>query len=96
MTHTPGPWRVEDGRIATSFIGDRIEIYTGEESREGDLSLIAAAPELLEALKAANCPEWVHNAAITDDIEALRRIALFFADWWNNTARAAIAKAQAV
>lgn len=49
--------------------------------------LLAAAPVLLGALEAASCPVWVHNAAITTDIEALRRIALWHADW-NNTIRA--------
>lgn len=40
----------------------------------------------LEALAAAHNPHWVHNAAITQDIEALRRICLFYADWWNHIA----------
>ncbi|MFH1267808.1 MAG: hypothetical protein ABIK89_18990 [Planctomycetota bacterium] len=53
MNHTPGPWRVEDERIVTGFVDDRIEVYTGEEGREGDLSLIAAAPDLLAACVAA-------------------------------------------
>jgi hypothetical protein len=40
----------------------------------------------MDALRQANCPVWVHNAAITQDIEALRRIALWFSSW-NNTIR---------
>ena len=36
------------------------------------------------ALMAAGCPCWVHNAAHTDDIEALRRIALWYSNWNNN------------
>lgn len=38
----------------------------------------------LAALVAAQCPCWVHNAALTSDIEALRRIALWYARWNNN------------
>jgi hypothetical protein len=49
--------------------------------------------ELLAALEAGNCPVWVHNAAITNDIEALRKIALWYAGWWNFTAIPAIEKA---
>jgi hypothetical protein len=56
--------------------------------------LIAAAPDLLKALEAAHCPVWVHNAGHTSDIEALRKIALWFADWSNNTRYAAIRKAR--
>lgn len=39
--------------------------------------------ELIRALEAGKCPCWVHNAGITTDIEALRKIALFHADWNN-------------
>ena len=80
MNHTPGPWRVEDGRIVTGFVDDRIEVYTGEEGREGDLSLIAAAPELLEALR-----ELLPIAEACHEVPPTRA----------NKARAAIAKAQA-
>lgn len=37
-----------------------------------------------EALRRGWCPVWVHNAGHTNDIEALRRIALWYADWNNN------------
>jgi len=46
--------------------------------------------EVRDALKAAQCPVWVHNAAVTNDIEALRGIALWHANWWNITARQAL------
>jgi hypothetical protein len=36
---------------------------------------------------------WVANAAITNDIEAFRRICLEHADWWNNVAWPALAAA---
>jgi hypothetical protein len=50
-------------------------------------------PTLLHALAAAHNPHWVHNAAITQDIEALRRICLYHAHWWNHTAWPAIVAA---
>ena len=43
---------------------------------------------LLEALVAMSrlhdSVPWVHNAGITDDIEALRKICLAYSDWNNN------------
>jgi len=51
--HTPGPWRVEGNRVVTEYVGDQIEVQTGEEGRGEDLLLIAAGPELLEACMTA-------------------------------------------
>lgn len=45
-----------------------------------------AALEALDELERRMRPAWVHNAALTGDIEALRRIALTYADWWNDVA----------
>ena len=44
------------------------------------------AEDMLKALEADYSKDWIHNAAITDDIEALRKICVAHADWWNNTA----------
>lgn len=52
-----------------------------------------AAPDMLAALQAADCPNWVHNAGITNSIEDLRAIALWYADWNNSVRLPAIAKA---
>ncbi len=52
------------------------------------------ANELLTARESAQSTSWVHNAAITGDIEALRRICLEHSNWWNNTALPLIAKAR--
>lgn len=61
--HTPGPWRVwmkPAGRGTVPFVqaeGDSeaiAQVFGGErssEAREANANLIAAAPELLEALK---------------------------------------------
>jgi hypothetical protein len=46
--------------------------------------------QFLEVLGQAHNPHWVHNAAITNDIEALRRICLYYSTWWNDTAWPAI------
>ena len=51
-------------------------------------------PEMLAALEAGYSTSWVHNAGITNDIEALRRICLEHAKWWNTTAYPAIEKAK--
>ena len=60
---------------------------------EPDRLLCDMAPELLVVLREAGAFDWVHNAAVTDDIEALRRICLQYADWWNRRAAPLIAKA---
>lgn len=49
--------------------------------------------QTLIALMRGHNRAWVHNAAITQDIEALRRIALTYSEWWNNTAWPAIVAA---
>ena len=50
------------------------------------------AEEVLEALKLGFSKDWVHNAGITDDIEALRAICLAHSNWWNNIALPLIKK----
>jgi hypothetical protein len=52
------------------------------------------AKDLLKILEQGQIKSWVHNAAITNDIEALRRIALEQCDWWNNLAWPAIEQAK--
>lgn len=49
-------------------------------------------PDLLLALKATRTFPWVHNAAITSDIEALRKICLAYSEW-NNTILAPLLQA---
>lgn len=38
-------------------------------------------------------PYWVQNAGITHDMEALRKICMYHAEWWNETAWPAIVAA---
>lgn len=82
-------------RVATVDLSDADErTVTGQgETPAGtgraNARLIAAAPALLEACEAMqSCGEhgrvpWVHNAAITDDIEELRKICLAFCSVYN-------------
>lgn len=59
MSHTPGPWKLLGWTAPDDYgwavrIGDaphRIEISAWDASSESDALLIAAAPELLEALE---------------------------------------------
>jgi hypothetical protein len=52
------------------------------------------ADQILKALEAGQGKDWVANAGITNDIEALRKICLAHADWWNGIAWPLIAKAR--
>lgn len=107
--HTPNPpsyaWKLEGALLAML---EATEWDDGEESggddlaeaRKAALAVLAephpthdAAPDLLAALESGGCPCWVHNAAHTNDIEALRAIALWHADWNNNIRIAAITRA---
>lgn len=69
MSHTPGPWSIHETKGNGGNISDRVEIAGPEEGRKRSLiasiygfklpegqanaRLIAAAPELYEALEAA-------------------------------------------
>ena len=85
---------IEDagGRCVAASIA--LDQYHLRDGGERDLNLCDAAPELLSVLEAAGEFGWVHNAAITDDIEALRAICLEYADWWNRLACSVIEKAK--
>jgi hypothetical protein len=54
MTHTPGPWTVNDNWLTNGDYGDdfcKLEFFDDSaESSKANANLIAAAPELLEAL----------------------------------------------
>jgi hypothetical protein len=54
MTHTPGPWHVtEDGHIDSSFgaIAEIVGVDNPDDETLPNARLIAAAPDLLEALE---------------------------------------------
>jgi len=84
--------REDDGQADAREYGKTIATVRGVSKAV----LVEAAPDLLAACKAMGAKRipWVHNAGITSDIEALRRICLAYADVWNNVMRQAIAKAE--
>jgi hypothetical protein len=72
MTHTPGPWTVDDVWIEAN--GDTV----AEVWADGDACLIAAAPDLLAALKIAEgyIHLWMeHNTGRNElnDLEAVEQ-----------------------
>jgi hypothetical protein len=77
--HTPGPWRASDADNGTVFandqpIGRRLIAYLPTNAAQGpNARLIAAAPDLLAALREAN--SWIDaysigSRAVLDQIQA--------------------------
>jgi hypothetical protein len=92
--HTPGPWRVwrdQDPKEPVQICGMEsdfvCEISGINTNREANASLIAAAPELLEALDGflELCGQGVFQVDNCDQGDVIR---------WTEKARAAIAKAK--
>lgn len=80
-THTPGEWKAHTSHYlkhAAVTIGEEVSITIRTRQTEADARLIAAAPELLEALK-----------RLTDNVEEGEFVSITRI----NEARAAIAKA---
>lgn len=103
--HTPGMWAVVGFTVHAPDRGraghyQHVCDVDQNEQAAANARLIAVAPELLAACKAMDRVElggrihWVHNAANTTDIEALRAIVLAHGDVWNNLMRHAVAKAE--
>lgn len=86
--HTPGPWYTDGGACGVFHDGGTSRIATIEGNftsvRIANARLIAAAPELLEALKRIGDPEFRYASDDDEDTQLSMRIA---------DARAAIAKA---
>lgn len=102
--HTPGPWMFLASVVPGQFVicnehGPRVDValtYGFEHTpREANARLIAAAPELLEALQALDA-DWSSFWPLGPDIPAsgdrIASIAPETAEIWR-TVRAAIAKA---
>ena len=90
MAHTPGPWHIERGMV----VGED-GIIVDDSPNPQDANLIAAAPELLEALR--ELLAFVDGSI--DDLDAMEQqrnpeFSFSFSDALSLTqARAAIAKA---
>lgn len=80
--HTPGPWRIHGVTKTTILNEEGKEIYDGAnyqnnfEEAKANAKLIAAAPELLEALK--NLVEylgedWQHDQFLINAQEAINK-----------------------
>ena len=67
--HTPGPWFINECFIESQYcdIAELIFPAESEEMYNANLSLIAAAPELLEALKELQKSYWIDDPDIASD-----------------------------
>lgn len=69
--HTPGPWKVTGGETSfypmavRSEVSQICEFHTWDVQKEANARLIAAAPDLLEALKAAQ--NWLREYHLSMD-----------------------------
>lgn len=102
VAHTPGPWRTDRGYIESSGFGILASIYDDKRSEaKADAHLMAAAPELLEMLRAlviANTPAntWtdderaIYESFAKDDASTTFELQTRMIE----SARAAIAKAE--
>jgi hypothetical protein len=74
MSHTPGPWRFDkdnlnvysNGLVAQTFG----HLHNGEKA--ANAHLIAAAPELLEALERAR-GQWIHSVNAEQCLAAIAK-----------------------
>jgi hypothetical protein len=81
MSHTPGPWWVEDsdhpmgeGREVYDGFGRTASVYGDTLTAEANARLIAAAPELLAALRevADGCARRLRKGKDQGDLDTLR------------------------
>jgi hypothetical protein len=94
MRHTPGPWRSNPLKASIKIDSDvsglvatiPLPAFIDDKRRHADARLIAAAPDLLAALKKTVGALWSINPATTSD-------GCYTDDPVEKQARAAIAKA---
>jgi len=75
--HTQGKWHVKENGGKGELVGvasDRSNWFIAEECLDADAQLIAAAPEMLEALKSAE--KWLDGWASADPYVGLIREAI--------------------
>lgn len=84
-THTPGPWTLERNRATSLSVYGSDKVFVGEvyneideplQTEEANARLIAAAPELLEALKLAQSWMITEPNNDEDDTEHTRVVEL--------------------
>jgi hypothetical protein len=77
MTHTPGPWFMTGSRIKAGPFGIMLENYHGAPATEweANVRLIAAAPDLLTALKSLVAASDGHPMSIQQRCDARAVIA---------------------
>lgn len=88
MSHTPGPWSYEEPDVVglphlRAANGDAVATFLSEPWNSSDIPLIAAAPELYEALEAAYLVLTSQKTRLEEHVDAV------------TLARAALAKARA-
>jgi hypothetical protein len=79
-THTPAPWRYEPGTktirsVPANYWLASIDSWDGAVDHAANAQLIAAAPEMLAALKVAEAhlyDSWQNHAGGSDDLETVR------------------------
>jgi hypothetical protein len=79
MKHTSGPWIIDKDRsVMTEDFKVIAEVYSwmGPQEADANAALIAAAPELLEALKQIMCELPIKRDWLNPDIERLAKHAL--------------------
>ncbi len=81
MSHTPGPWWVEgtdhpmgEGREVYDGFGRTASVYGASPTAAANASLIAAAPEMLAALRevADGCERRLRKGKDQGDLDTLR------------------------
>lgn len=97
--HTPGPWNICEDVNSEGLTGDLICTLNDDErdvgESEANARLVAAAPDMLEALKAEELAKSLHRAAaLDDDPQKMKKVAILYAKS-NRLRRAALAKAGA-
>jgi hypothetical protein len=87
-----GPWFVRDRVVYHKTFGEIATVWPSEYPNAGDMEanarIIAAAPDMLEALKAAMDEEMIYTGAIHETLEASGLFLVLMAK-----IRAAVAKA---
>lgn len=96
--HTPGPWEIARNRTSIVEIGPCVaDGYAGAlwlDVQEADARLIAAAPELLEALELLFGTNAMHSVCRHEDADVFGRVKGTWGAKAEEKARAALAKAK--